>query len=146
MIERSTLAAGAMILRTADHLQELKQVKLDIRRSLGEVVTSMRSVALFFAPFIAAIAARMQGLLASKTALVGFLNEGARIPSAAFLFVLGLYVVLLTSILMSYAVEIELGDDPLAKRVTLARALPIALGVFTLGAIVGGHMLTAIIG
>ncbi|MBA7603708.1 hypothetical protein ES703_10824 [subsurface metagenome] len=146
MIERSTLAAGAMILRTADHLQELKQVKLDIRRSLGEVVTSMRSVALFFAPFIAAIAARMQGLLASKTALVGFLNAGARIPSAAFLFVLGLYVVLLTSILMSYAVEIELGDDPLAKRVTLARALPIALGVFTLGAIVGGHMLTAIIG
>jgi len=47
---------------------------------------------------------------------------------------------------MSYAVEIELGDDPLAKRVALARALPIALGVFTLGAVVGGQMLTAIIG
>ncbi len=146
VIERSTRAAGAAILRTADHLYELKQVKLDIRRSLGEVVASMRSVALFFAPFIAAIAARMQGLLASNTAPVGFWGSGTDVSSAAFLFVLGLYVVLLTAILMSYAVEIEFGDDPLAKRVTLARALPIALGVFTLGAVVGGHVLTAIIG
>jgi len=146
VIERSTRAAGGAILRTADHIRELKQVELDIRRSLGEVVTSMRSVALFFAPFIAAIAARMQGLLASKTASVGFLSSGAGVSSAAFLFVLGLYVVLLAAILMSYAVEIELGDDPLAKRVALARALPIALGVFTLGAVVGGQMLTAIIG
>ena len=47
VIERSTRAAGAAILRTANHLQELKQVQLDIRRSLGEVVASMRSVALF---------------------------------------------------------------------------------------------------
>ncbi len=146
VIERSTQAAGAAILRTADHLRELKQVELDIRRSLGEIVTSMRSVALFFAPFIAAIAARMQGLLASKTASVGFLGSGAGVSSAAFLFVLGLYVVLLTAILMSYAVEIELGDDPLAKRVVLARSLPVALGVFTLGAVVGGYMLTAIVG
>lgn len=146
VIERSTRAAGAAILRTADHLRELKQVELDIRRSLGEVVTSMRSVALFFAPFIAAIAARMQGLLASKTASVGFLGSSAGISPAAFLFVLGLYVVLLTAILMSYAVEIELGDDPLAKRIAIARALPVALGVFTAGAIIGGQMLAAIIG
>ncbi len=103
-------------------------------------------VALFFAPFIAAIAARMQGLLASKTASVEFLGSGARVSSAAFLFVLGLCVVLLTAILMSYAVEIELGDDPLAKRVALARALPVALEVFTVGVIVGGQMLTAIMG
>jgi Flp pilus assembly protein TadB len=146
VIERSTRVAGAAILRTADHLRELKQVELDIRRSLGEIVTSMRSVALFFAPFIAAIAARMQGLLASKTASVGFLGSGTGVSSAAFLFVLGLYVVLLTAILMSYAVEIELGNDPLAKRAVIARGLPVALGVFTAGAAVGGQMLSAIIG
>lgn len=145
VIERNTQAAGAAILRTADHLHELKQVKLDIRRSLGEVVTSMRSVALFFAPFIAAIAARMQSLLASKTAPVGFWDSGTGVSSPTFLFVLGFYVVLLTATLMSYAVEIEIGDDPLAKRVALAWALPIALGVFTLGSVVGKHMITAII-
>jgi len=146
VIERSTQAAGAAILRTADHLRELKQVELDIRRSLAEVVTSMRSVALFFAPFIAAMAARMQGLLASKTASVSFLGSGVGVSSAAFLFVLGFYVMLLSVILMSYAVEIELGDDPLAKRIAIARALPVALGVFTAGAIIGGQMLAAIIG
>jgi Flp pilus assembly protein TadB len=146
VIERSTRAAGAAILRTADHLRELKQVELDIKRSLGEVVTSMRSVALFFAPFIAAIAARIQGLLASKTASVGFLGSDAGVSPAAFLLVLGLYVVLLTAILMSYAVEIELGDDSIAKRIAVARALPVALGVFTAGAIIGGQMLNALIG
>ena len=145
VIERSTRAAGAAILRTADHLRELRQVELDIRRLLGEIVTSMRSVALFFAPFIAAITARMQGLLASKTASVGFLGPSTGVSSTAFLFVTGFYVVLLTAILMSYAVEIELGDDPLAKRVAIARALPVALGVFTAGAIIGGQMLGALI-
>ncbi len=146
VIERNTRAAGAAILRTADHLNELKQVKLDIRRSLGEVVTSMRSVALFFAPFIAAIAARMQSFLASKTAPVSLWGPGTGVSSSTFLFVLGFYVVLLTATLMSYAIEIETGDDPVSKRVALARALPIALGVFTLGSIVGKYMLTAIIG
>ena len=145
VIERSTRAAGAAILRTADHLRGLRQVELDIRRLLGEIVTSMRSVALFFAPFIAAITARMQDLLASKTASVGFLGPSTGVSSTAFLFVIGLYVVLLTAILMSYAVEIELGDDPLAKRVAIARALPVALGVFTAGAIIGGQMLGALI-
>ncbi len=145
LIERSTRAAGDAILQAAEHLRGLKRVEAEMRRLMGEVVTSMRSVALFFAPFVASIAARMQGVLSSKTTSTGFLGSTGVSPPA-FLLVIGIYIVLLTAILINYAVEIELGGDRLAKRMAIASALPVALGVFTAGAILGGQMLGALIG
>lgn len=145
LIERSTRAAGEAILQTAEHLRELKGVEAEIRRTMSEVVTSMRSVALFFAPLVTSVAARLQGLLSTKTATIGFLGSTGISPPA-FLLVLGTYIVILTAILTNYSVEIELGDDRLAKRMALASALPVALGVFTAGVILGGRMLDAIIG
>ena len=145
LIERSTRTAGEAILQTAKHLRELKEVEADIRRSMGEVVTSMRSVALFFAPLVTSVAARMQGLLSSKTVSSGFLGS-TEVSPPAFLLVLGIYIVILTVILINYVVEIELGEDRLAKRMAIASALPVALGVFTAGAILGGQMLGALIG
>jgi len=144
--ERSTREAGKVALRISDHLRELKRVELEIKHHLGEIVTSMRSVALFFAPLIASITARMQHALASGAASVpGFLDAGG-IPSWAFTLALGIYTVLLAAILISYAVEIELGNDKLAKRAALARSLPLALGVFTLGTLVGGQLLSGVLG
>ena len=144
LIERSTRVAGMAILRTADHLRKLKRVELEVRRSLSEVVSSMRSVALFFAPLIASVISRIQGVIASRGG-VGFISFGSVQP-AAFLFVLGLYTVLLAAILSLYATEIEFGDDSLARRVAMARALPIALAVFTLGALASGQLVRAIVG
>ena len=123
----------------------LAEVEAEIRRSMGEVVTSMRSVALFFAPLVTSVAARMQGLLSSKTASSGFLGS-TEVSPPAFPLVLGICIVLLTAILINYVVEIELGEDGLAKRMAIASALPVALGVFTAGAILGGQMLGALIG
>ncbi|MFH1821166.1 MAG: type II secretion system F family protein [Methanobacteriota archaeon] len=145
LIERSTRVAGEAILQTAEHLRELKGVEAETRRSMGEVVTSMRSVALFFAPLVTSVAARLQGLLSSKTAVFGFFNS-SEISPPAFLLVLGVYIVILTAILINYSVGIELGDDRLAKRVSIASALPVALGVFTAGAILGGQMISSLIG
>lgn len=140
LIERSTRTAGEAILRTAQHLRELKEAMQEMRRSMAEVVTSMRSVAIFFAPLIASIAARLQGTLSEKVASLDFFLS-AEISPPAFLFVLGLYIIILTAILINYVVEIELGEDGLAKRMALAGALPLALGVFTAGAILGGQMI-----
>ncbi len=145
LIERSTRAAGEAILQTAEHLRELQGVDSETRRAMAEVVTSMRSVAIFFAPLVTSVAARLQGLLTSKTVAAGFLGTTSISPPA-FLLVLGVYIVVLTAILISYAAEIELGDDGLAKRMAVASALPVALGVFTAGAVVGGQMIGALIG
>lgn len=146
IIERSTRAAGDVMLRLADHLQKLKQVEADIQRALGEVVTSMRSVALFFAPLIAAVASRLQGVFVPKVSAVPFLDAGTSISPPAFLLALGVYVIALVIILMSYSVEIELGDDPLSKRAAIARGVPIAVGVFTTSAILSGRLLKLLIG
>lgn len=145
LIERSTRTAGEAILQTAQHLRELKEAREEMRRSMAEVVTSMRSVAIFFAPLITSIAARLQGLLSEKVASLD-LFLSAEISPPAFLFVLGLYIIILTVILINYVVEIELGDDGLTKRMAVAGALPVALGVFTAGAILGGEMVAFLLG
>jgi len=74
------------------------------------------------------------------------LKAGASTSPAAFLLALGLYVVALVVILISYATEIEFGDDRLSKRVMIARGLPVAVAVFTISALVSGQLLAAIIG
>ncbi|MDI6820415.1 MAG: hypothetical protein QMC89_05895 [Candidatus Hodarchaeaceae archaeon] len=90
--------------------------------------------------------ARFQGVLSGRASAASFLTASSPVPPAAFLFVLGLYILLLTSILMSCAVEIEVGDDRLAKRMIVAQSLPVAMGVFTAGALIGGQFISALIG
>ncbi|MEA1905260.1 MAG: type II secretion system F family protein, partial [Candidatus Hadarchaeota archaeon] len=145
-LEKGPRAAGQTILRTARHLKELKGMELEVRRSFGEVVSSMRSVALFFAPLVAAVTARLQELLTTKASGVPFLGGGASISFAALLSVLGFYVIVLTSILMSYSVEIERGDAGVLKRFAIARALPVAMGVFTFGVIISGQVFSFMLG
>jgi hypothetical protein len=146
VIERSNRVAGEAALRMADHLKALRRLELDVRRSLGEVAASMRSVALFFAPLVASVTARLQLALSSKASSLPFLSSGPSLSPSSFLLALGFYVMLLTMILTSCAVEIEAGDDALAKRVAIARALPIAMGVFTVGAFVGGQFVSFLLG
>ncbi len=66
ILNRSAQAAGKAILHTADHLEKLKEVETQIRRRLKEIVSSMRSVALFFAPFIASITVQLQQILSEN--------------------------------------------------------------------------------
>jgi len=145
LIERSTRAAGEAILQTAQHLRELREVREEMRRSMAEVVTSMRAVALFFAPLITSVAARVQGVLSEKTAALEFFGT-AGISPPEFLLILGVYVIILTVILVNYVVEIELGDDGLAKRMAVAGALPVAMVVFTAGTILGGQLIDFLLG
>jgi hypothetical protein len=146
LIEQSTKTAGDAIIRISDHLNGLRQVEEDIRKSLREVVTSMRSVALFFAPLIAAVTSRLQGVLSLKSGAVPFLNSSASLPPDIFLLALGLYVVAIVVILISYATAIEFGDDQLSIRVMIARGLPIAVAVFTISVVVSQQLFSSIIG
>lgn len=145
VMERSTVSAGEAVLQTAEHLKKLKQVEREIRRSLKEIVSSMRSVALFFAPLVAAVTVRLQQFLSEKTAGMPVLG-GTHVSFQIFLTILGIYIVGLSILLSNYTVEIEWGDDQLIKRMTIARILPISMAVFTLGLIIGGQMLSFLAG
>ncbi|KXA94115.1 hypothetical protein AKJ65_05320, partial [candidate division MSBL1 archaeon SCGC-AAA259E19] len=145
-LNRSSRAAGEAILHSSRHLKELKGMEKDIRGTLREIVGSMKSVALFFAPLVASITIQLQRLLSEKTSGMPFFGSEVRIPGPTFLGVLGFYVVVVTVLLSSYTVEIEWGDDGLMKRMTIARALPTAMTVFTVGLLLGDRMLSALIG
>jgi hypothetical protein len=144
-VERSTRAAGRAILHVAEHLRKLVEIKGEIKKLLGELVTSMRSVALFFAPLVVSVTARLQELLFSKAGEGGLFGSMA-IPPADFTFVLSVYTVILTALLMNYVVELELGNDRVVKRMVIAVSLPVALAIFTAGWIASGWALGALVG
>ena len=144
-LERGNRVAGDVALKTGEHLRELRRVELEVRRSLGEVVSSMRSVALLFAPLVAAVTARLQEVLANEASGVPLLGGGAPIPFETFLGVMGFYIIALTCILVGYSVELENGDNTIMKKAVLARSLPVAMTVFTFGVIAGGQMMNLMI-
>lgn len=144
-VERSTRAAGRAVLQVADHLRRLMEIKAEIKRMLGDIVASMRSVAIFFAPLVASVTAKIQEILSTKATGGQFLGS-AGIKPAEFTLVLAVYSLVLTALLMNYAVELELGRDRVVKRTVIAVSLPIALGVFTAGLALAGLALGALVG
>ncbi|MEW6221899.1 MAG: hypothetical protein AB1476_01060 [Candidatus Hadarchaeota archaeon] len=143
-MEKSTRAAGEAMLQAAEHLRKLGEVRAEMRRMMEEVVGSMRSVALFFGPLVASVTARMQGVLSSKAASATFLGSG--MPPTAFFLVLAVYTVILAALLTDFSVQLEFGEDRVARRVAVASAIPVALGVFTAGSILGGQALSSLVG
>ncbi len=146
LLDRSTRAAGEAVLQISDHLERTAKMEERIRRSLGNTVSSMRSVVLFFAPLVASVTVQVQNLLSEKTTDLAYFGGGVDIETSTFLTVLGLYIVVLTSILTSYTVEIEHGDDAVMKKVLLARTLPVSMTVFTFGLVVGRQILMILVG
>ncbi|KXA90903.1 hypothetical protein AKJ57_03220 [candidate division MSBL1 archaeon SCGC-AAA259A05] len=145
-LNHSSRAAGEAILHSSRHLKELKRIEKEIRQTLGEIISSMKSVALFFAPLVASITIQLQQLLSKKTSGMPFFGNEVQIPGPTFLGVLGFYVIVITVLLSTYTVEIEWGNDELMKRMTIARALPTAMTVFTIGLFLGDRMLSVLIG
>lgn len=143
-LSHSPKAAGNAISQIGEHLKNLSKVEKKAKRSLQEIVSSMKSVTLFFAPLIASITVRLQQLLLDKTQNLPFFGAGVQLPSHTFLGVLGIYIIVLTLLLTNYIVKIEQGDDKVIKRINIAKTLPISLTVFTFGFIIGGQLISII--
>ncbi len=146
LLSQSTKSAGDAVSQVANHLRRLSKVEKQARRSLQEIVDSMKSVTLFFAPLIASVTVRLQYLLSRKTTNLPFFGAGVQISSSSFLGILGFYIITLTILLTHYIVEIEYGDDRVMKRMNLAQNLPISILVFTIGYVIGGQILSIFVG
>lgn len=146
LLNQSTHAAGEAIIHSANHLKRLKKLETRIRRNLSEIVSSMKSVAIFFAPLIASVTIQLQQMLSKKTRGMPLFGSDVQISSSIFLGTLGFYMIILTILLSSYAVEIEWGKDRLMKRMSIAQTLPTAMIVFTLGLFLGNQMLKFLVG
>ncbi|AKB24283.1 hypothetical protein MSMTP_0814 [Methanosarcina sp. MTP4] len=146
-------AAGAAVIKLADHLKELAGVEERIRRSLYDVTSTMRSTAAIFAPLIAGIT------LALSEVITKILNQVATrvsrvpadlstlpvkvspdtfvqsIPPDQFLLAIGIYVALITAVLTRFAGAVEYGGDHTQLKYDLACMLPLSILVFAVSTV-----------
>ena len=148
-VHKNHEAAGASIIKLADHLKELSAVEERIRRSLYDVTSTMRSTAVIFAPLIAGItlalsevitkilgqvAERVNRVPADLSGMPVEIGQGAFSQSISpdhFLLAIGLYVVLISAILTRFAGSVEYGGDRTELKYDLACMLPISIIIFS---------------
>jgi hypothetical protein len=151
-VHKNHEAAGASIIKLADHLKELSDVEERIRRSLYDVTSTMRTTAAIFAPLIAGIT------LALSEVITKILNQVAErvsrvpadlsgmpveispetfsqsIPPDQFLLAIGVYIVLISAILTRFAGAIEYGGERAQLKYDLACMLPVTVIIFAVSA------------
>lgn len=151
-VHKNHEAAGASIIKLADHLKELSGVEERIRRSLYDVTSTMRTTAAIFAPLIAGIT------LALSEVITKILNQVSErvskvpadlsgmpveispetfsqsIPPDQFLLAIGVYIVLISAILTRFAGAIEYGGEREQLKYDLACMLPITVIIFAVSA------------
>jgi len=151
-VHKNHEAAGASIIKLADHLKELSAVEERIKHSLYDVTSTMRTTAAIFAPLIAGIT------LALSEVITKILNQVAErvsrvpadlsgmpveicpetfsqsIPPDQFLLAIGVYIVLISAILTRFAGAIEYGGEREQLKYDLACMLPITVLIFAVSA------------
>lgn len=152
-VHKNHEAAGASIIKLADHLKELSAVEERIRRSLYDVTSTMRSTAVIFGPLIAGITLALAEVITKILSQVGEkmnripedlsgmpveIGQGAFSQSIApdsFLLAIGIYVVLISAILTRFAGSVEYGGDQAQLKYDLACMLPLSIIIFAVSTV-----------
>ena len=138
MVRKDVSGAGRTIVAVSDHLRDLRKVDREVASRLRPVTDMMRSTAVLFAPVILGITSALYLVVARLAPTLPFSSDVAP-PMAAgtFAMVLGIFVMAITAATMHFTSRLSHGDDPVEGRYQAARALPVAIGVFTIASIVG---------
>ncbi|MCD4844331.1 MAG: hypothetical protein K8R25_07595 [Methanosarcinales archaeon] len=163
-VYKSHTAAGIAIVKLADHLKELQEVEENIKRSLYDVTSTMRSTAILFAPLIGGITLALSEVIqkilgniaheASKLpddigmgAIMEDVGSGMEqsIPPDVFMFSIGFYMIILVVILVRFAGGIEYGEDKAQFMYDLGSMLPVSILVFTLSVVVSRVLFAGIV-
>ncbi|MGV8077746.1 MAG: hypothetical protein ACP5N0_10745 [Methanosarcina sp.] len=147
-VHKNHEAAGASLIKLADHLKELSSVEERIKSSLYDVTSTMRTTAVIFAPLIAGItlalaevitkilnqvAERVSRVPADLSGMPAEMGQGAFSQSISpdhFLLAIGVYVLLISAILTRFAGSVEYGGDRTQLKYDLACMLPISIVIF----------------
>lgn len=152
-VNKSHLIAGVAIVKLADHLKELQDVEIKIKQSLYDMTSTMRSTAAVFAPLIAGVTIALSEVIAKilqnisdsirrlpenafpGPAQISPENLNQSIPSELFMFAIGIYIILITVILIRFSGTIEYGGDKTQLRYEIGQTLPVTITVFTVSTI-----------
>lgn len=163
-VYKSHEAAGIAIIKLAEHLKELQEIETNIKRSLYDVTSTMRSTAMIFAPLIAGVTlalseviqkilqniAKESSMMPEEFGMINIMKEAGSgmtqtIPPDIFLLVVGIYMVILVIILTRFAGGIEYGGDKPQLMYDLGQMLPMSIMVFTVTTIVSRVMFRSMI-
>ena len=152
-VNKSHEVAGVAIVKLADHLKELQDVEIKIKQSLYDMTSTMRSTAAVFAPLIAGVTIALSEVIAKilqniadsirrlpenafpGPAQISPENLSQSIPSDLFMFAIGIYIILITVILVRFSGTIEYGGDKAQLRYDIGQILPVTIIVFTVSTI-----------
>ncbi len=163
-VHKSHEAAGMAIIKLAEHLKELQEVETNIKRSLYDVTSTMRSTAMIFAPLIGGVTlalseviqkillniAKESRLLPEEFNIGSIMKQAGTgltqsIPPDIFLLVVGIYMVILVIILTRFAGGIEYGGDRPQFMYDLGQMLPMSILVFTVTTMISRFMFSSMI-
>lgn len=162
-VQKSNEAAGIALVKLADHLKELQGVEESIKRTLYTMTSMMRTTAMVFAPLIGGVTLALSEVIAKL--LVSIMKEMPALPSESkkflpmipkfaemsispehFVLIIGIYLILLTFILIRFVAGIEHGDDKAQFMFDLGIAMPVAIFVFSISTISSRLLFGMIIG
>ncbi|MCK4970894.1 MAG: hypothetical protein KAS77_10210, partial [Thermoplasmata archaeon] len=138
MVRKDVSGAGRAIVAVSDHMRDLRKVDREVASQLRPVTDMMRSTATLFAPIILGITSALYLVVAQLAPSLPFSSTAAApMPAGIFAMVLGIFVMAIAAATMQFTSRLSYGDDPLEGRYQTARALPVAIGVYTISSIIG---------
>lgn len=162
--------ASRTLISLSMQLKDMSQVRKKIKTQLEDITAMMKSIAYFIGPLVLGITTALQKIIINALKAMG----GSQITGATegvsgagaigglsgifgsteilemvpgptfFLFIIGIYVVEVTLVLIYFTSKIEEGPNNLALKMNLARSLPIALIFYFFSAFFATQMTTAI--
>jgi Flp pilus assembly protein TadB len=152
-VQKSHEVAGVAIVKLADHLKELQDVEIKIRQSLYDMTSTMRSTAAVFAPLIAGVTIALSEVITKilqnisdsikrlpenafpGPAQISADNLNQSIPSDIFMFAIGIYIIMITVILVRFSGTIEYGGDRTQLLYEIGQILPVTIIIFTVSTV-----------
>jgi Flp pilus assembly protein TadB len=163
-VYKSHEAAGVAIVKLADHLKELQEVEDNIKSSLYDVTSTMKTTATIFAPLIAGVTLALSEVIQkilqsishqasrlpddiSISSIMSDVGGGMEqsIPPDVFILSVGFYIIILVVILVRFAGGIEYGGDKPQFMYELGKGLPLSILVFTISMVISRTLFAAII-
>jgi len=144
--DKGSETMSQVAFRMSEHMKNLKKSEAEIERSLGGVVSSMRIIAMVVAPLVGGMISSMSVVLAdtmvsSQEAQVGFGGGVAEaLDPSLITIIIGAYALESAAILVMFSTDLMHGGDKVMKRYGLGIALPVAIFVFTVCALVANAL------
>jgi len=132
--EKGGQSSGRRLVGISEHLRKILELKKDIKNAMSDLFITLRSLSVFFAPLLMAFTARIYEVITLKSPLQSSLSP------ASLVFVLAVYTVALSALLVDYGIRLEFGKDAPIRCLNIALAMPLALAVFTVAWFASGSL------